>query len=69
VARQTSSGETVLESLGKQELNLATDRWLVSKSSLRSQLWNGAAVLAANDGQLIGLFVVDESGAYIAPLK
>lgn len=69
VARQTSSGETVLESLGKQELNLATDRWLVSKSSLRSELWNGAAVLAANDGQLIGLFVVDDSGAYIAPLK
>lgn len=69
VARQTSSGETVLESLGKQELNLATDHWLVGKSSLRSTLWNGAAVLAAKDGQLIGLFVVDESGAYIAPLK
>jgi len=69
VSRQTSSGETVLESLGKQELSLAADRWLVSKSSLRSPLWNGSAVLAAKDGQLIGLFVVDDSGAYIAPLK
>ena len=59
----------VIESLGKQELNLAADRWLTSKPGLSSLLWNGAAVLAANDGQLIGLFVVDDSGAYIAPLK
>ena len=69
VARQTGSGEMVIESLGKQELNLAADRWLTSKPGLSSLLWNGAAVLAANDGQLIGLFVVDDSGAYIAPLK
>jgi hypothetical protein len=69
VARQTGSGETVLESLGKQELNLATDRWLTSKPALSSLLWNGAAVIAAKDGQLIGLFVVDDSGTYIAPLK
>lgn len=69
VARQTGSGEMVIESLGKQELNLATDRWLTSKPGLSSVLWNGAAVIAAKDGQLIGLFVVDDSGTYIAPLK
>jgi hypothetical protein len=69
VARQTSSGATVVESLGKQELNLASDRWLVNKPALNSGLWNGAPVLAAKDGQLIGLFVVDDTGAYIAPLK
>lgn len=69
VSRQTGNGEVVLESLGKQELSLGADRWLVSKPGLGSELWNGAAVLSAKDGQLIGLFVVDDSGAYIAPLQ
>lgn len=69
VSRQTGNGEVVLESLGKQELSPGTDRWLVNKPGLGSELWNGAAVISAKDGQLIGLFVVDDAGSYIAPLQ
>jgi hypothetical protein len=67
--RQTIGGETLLESIGKHELSLSPGRWIVSKPSLNTAIWQGAAVLSARDGQLIGILIVEESGPCIAPIK
>lgn len=69
IVRQASSGETLLESLGRQELSAEVDRWIVSKPGLNTAVWQGAAVLSARDGQLIGVLVVTEDATTIAPLK
>ncbi len=68
-ARQSTSGETLLESIGQHELDSTGQRWMITRSGLSGTLWHGAAVLSARDGKLIGMLVADETGTYIAPLR
>lgn len=69
VARQAAGGEVFLESLGRQELNATGERWTITKPSLNRAVWQGAAVLSARDGKLIGLLITDGNGACVAPIR
>ncbi len=67
--RQTNSGTVVLEAIGKHELTLEGKRWRSTKSGLSPDVWNGAAVLSAEDEMIIGVLDIDDDRIYIAPIN
>lgn len=70
--RQSRSSENesavVIEMIGKHQLTADLDAWKTSNTNLHSEIWQGAPVIASEDAKVIGMLVVTDEGALIAPL-
>lgn len=60
---------TMIESIGQHELTDHGDSWTVSTNRLSHRLWHGAIVISAADERIIGMFIVGEDHAAVAPLR
>ncbi|MEZ6073955.1 MAG: hypothetical protein R3C10_27660 [Pirellulales bacterium] len=60
---------SLVHSISRTQISVADDAWQISGVDESMSDWHGAAVVAATDGAVIGLFLDDRTGPIIAPLS
>ncbi|TWT54522.1 Paraquat-inducible protein B [Rubripirellula amarantea] len=59
---------TTMQWLGRESLSLGDRRWNVAGVELSRSMWHGSPVIAASDQFVIGVLLLDSSGAQVVPL-
>lgn len=71
IARSVSNNGTetsVIQSVGRHQLEISGDQWKLSLESTDLSAWHGSPVVAMSDGCIIGVFLAAPHGSVIAPL-